>query len=142
MKVSYDFVSNKIVSSDEGSIELPNEGNFTLLAIKVIHVINPEWTNQFRLIPKDEEVIEWEDMALYYISNTPYENPYDEDVDPDLFEQYYQESTEEARRNPTFGVKDMKKEIGEFILGDYKVRYQKFIHAELDNYYDYRFQRM
>ncbi len=135
MKVSYDFLANKLVETTDG-IELPDKDSFTILVIKVVDTTDT-WNNNYWLLTEKEEMEQKENMIDYYHANSSTENPFDEDNEPDNYEQYGQE----LQNDHLFGIKDLKMENEVFTMGEYKVSSCMYSHANLDSHLFYKFKK-
>lgn len=142
MKVVFDFNANKFVKTEtENGINLPCDDTFIIYVIKAAVTEDKiqEYQNNYWLITKEQEKEQKELMSDYYFKNSSFsQNPFDEDDDPDNYEQYEQERMDD----PLMAVEGLNIEEELFNMGEYKVSSVMYYHNTLDSHFFYRFKKL
>lgn len=144
MKISYDFDSNKLIELENGKIELPDQDHFTILAIKVVKPTD-DFVSDVWLLDESDIEDQLYNLHSYYYEFSTYskdrKNVFDEELEPDLYEQYENEQNEYISSMCLYGVKGLKLEKNKFQMGNYTVICDKYIHPELDCHYFFTFKK-
>lgn len=142
MKVAFDFNANKLVETDtENGINLPCDDTFVIYVIKAAATEDKiqEYQNNYWLISKEQEKEQKELMSDYYFKNSSVtENPFDEDDDPDNYEQYEQERMDD----PLMAIDGLNIEEELFNMGEFNVSSVMYYHNKLDSHFFYRFKKI